>query len=85
YATAATADLAEIILLDAAKNQEDDAEYANQKGFSKHKPALPLYDERDVRRALKLLRPIARNEWFNPAGPIWCRYHDAGHLLGSTM
>jgi metallo-beta-lactamase family protein len=85
YCTPATKDLAEIILLDSAKNQEDDAEYANRKGFSKHKPAEPLYDAQDVWRALKLLKPVARGKWFNPAGAIWCRYHDAGHLLGSAM
>jgi metallo-beta-lactamase family protein len=85
YCTPATKDLAEIILLDSAKNQEDDADYANRKGFSKHKPAQPLYDDHDVWRALQLLKPVARDEWFNPAGTIWCRYHDAGHLLGSAM
>lgn len=85
YATDATRDLAEIILLDSAKCQEQDAEYANRKGFSKHKPALPLYDGRDVERTMRLFRPIPRGEWFTPAAPIAMRFHDAGHLLGSNM
>ena len=85
WCTPATKQLAAIILPDAARNQEEEAEYANHKGYSKHHPALPLYDERDVDRALKLLEPVEREKWFNPAGPIWCRYHDAGHLLGSAM
>ncbi|HEV7223672.1 MAG TPA: MBL fold metallo-hydrolase [Pirellulales bacterium] len=85
WCTPATEDLADIILYDSAHNQQDDAEYANRKGFSKHKPALPLYDARDVERALRLLKGKERGEWFNPAGPVWCRYHDAGHLLGSSM
>lgn len=85
YCTPATFDLAEIMLFDAAHNQEDDAEYANRKGFSKHKPALPLYDNRDVARSLKLLQAVDREAWFQAAGSIWCRYHDAGHLLGSAM
>jgi len=85
WCTPATEDLADIILYDSAHNQEDDAEYANRKGFTKHKPALPLYDGRDVQRSLRLLKPTPRNEWFNPANNIWCRYHDAGHLLGSSM
>ena len=48
--TTATDDLAELILFDSAKNQERDADYANRKGFSKHKPALPLYESGDVGR-----------------------------------
>ncbi len=85
YCTPATHELTEIILLDSAKIQEDDAAYANKKGYSKHKPALPLYDTRDVQNAMKLFDDRPRNEWFCPAEPIWMRYHDAGHLLGSTM
>lgn len=85
YATGATDELAEILLYDSAKTQESDAEYANRKGFSKHHPALPLYDERDVTNALRLFRTVERREWFNPAGSVWCRYYDAGHLLGSCL
>jgi metallo-beta-lactamase family protein len=85
YCTPATEDLAEIMLLDAAKIQEGDAEYANRKGFSKHHPALPLFDADDAAQALRQLKAVRRGEWFQAAGPIWCRYHDAGHLLGSAM
>jgi metallo-beta-lactamase family protein len=85
YCTEATHELAEIILLDSAKCQEEDAHYANKKGYSKHKPALPLYDGRDVEKTMKLFRDCPRDEWFCPAEPFWMRYHDAGHLLGSTM
>ena len=83
--TRATLQLTEVILLDSAHCQESDAEYANRKGFSKHKPALPLYEGRDVLASVGLFREVLRGEWFNPAGPIWMRYHDAGHLLGSNM
>ncbi len=85
YATAATTELAQIILLDSAKCQEYDALYANRKGFSKHKPALPLYEARDVEQSMKLFVNQPRGEWFTPTEPIWMRYHDAGHLLGSNM
>lgn len=85
WCTPATEDLADIILYDSAHNQESDADYANRKGFTKHKPALPLYDGRDVERSLRLLKPTERGRWFNPAGQVWCRYHDAGHLLGSSI
>ena len=51
----ATADLLGLLLYDSAKCQDEDAAYANRKGYSKHQPALPLYDERDVDRALRLV------------------------------
>jgi metallo-beta-lactamase family protein len=85
HATPASEQLAELLLFDSAENQERDADYANRQGFSKHKPALPLYDTRDAMRAIKLFRTTPRGKWFSPAEPIWCRYHDAGHLLGSAM
>ena len=85
YCTPATEDLAEILLFDAAHNQETDAEYANRKRISKHHPALPLFDGRDVARALRLLKAVPRQQWTQAAGPIWFRFHDAGHLLGSAM
>ncbi|MAT72057.1 MAG: MBL fold metallo-hydrolase [Planctomycetaceae bacterium] len=84
FCTPATAELAEIIMLDSAKCQEYDAAYANKKGYSKHKPALPLYDGRDVEQTVKLLRNCRRDEWVQIAGPIHARFHDAGHLLGSN-
>lgn len=83
--TEATAELAEIILRDSAHIQEMDAEYANRKGYSKHSPALPLYTTRDVEKCMKLFRTTDREDWFNVAGSVWARFHDAGHLLGSCM
>ncbi len=85
YSTPATESLVDLLLLDAAHNQEDDATYANRKGFSKHKPALPLFDANDVRHTMRLFRTVHRGQWFSPAAPIWVRYHDTGHLLGSCM
>jgi metallo-beta-lactamase family protein len=85
FGTEATNQLTEIILFDSAHCQQMDAEYANRKGFSKHKPALPLYDERDVQQTVGLIRAQGRGQWFSPAGQIWMRYHDAGHLLGSNL
>jgi metallo-beta-lactamase family protein len=80
-----TADLLGLLLYDSAKCQEEDAAYANRKGYSKHQPALPLYDERDVDRTLRLVKPVARGGWFEPAGSVRCRFHDAGHMLGSSF
>ncbi|MFM7207346.1 MAG: MBL fold metallo-hydrolase RNA specificity domain-containing protein [Planctomycetaceae bacterium] len=81
----ATADLLGLLLYDSAKCQAEDAEYANRKGYSKHKPALPLYEERDVDRTLRLVRAVAREEWFAPTQGIRCRFHEAGHMLGSSF
>jgi metallo-beta-lactamase family protein len=81
----ATADLLGLLLYDSAKCQAEDAVYANRKGFSKHRPALPLYDERDVDRALRLVKAVSRDTWFEPAPGIRCRFHDAGHMLGSSF
>src|SRR6188472_3411633 len=56
--TPQTAALAAIVLRDSAHLQEEDAEYANRAGFSRHRPALPLYGEPEVDRALPLLQPL---------------------------
>jgi metallo-beta-lactamase family protein len=85
FMTPATADLLGLLLYDSAKCQEEDAQYANRKGYSRHRPALPLYDERDVDRTLRLVKDVPRGEWFNPAPGIRCRYHEAGHMLGSSF
>ena len=84
-ATPATADLLGLLLYDSAKCQAEDAAYANRTGYTKHKPALPLYQERDVAEALRRVRSIDRGVWFDPAAGIRCRFHDAGHMLGSSF
>lgn len=81
----ATADLLGLLLYDSAKCQAEDAFYANRKGYSKHRPALPLYEERDVDRTLRLVRTVPREEWFTPTEAVRCRFHEAGHMLGSSF
>ncbi len=84
YSSPATRELVEILLLDAARLQEEDADYANRKGFSKHSPALPLFTEADAKTALSLFRTVDYGESFEPAG-ITTRLHHAGHILGSAF
>ena len=48
YGTAPTLEIAEVILRDSAKIQEERAERVNQEGYSKHKPAEPLYDTKSL-------------------------------------
>ncbi|HSQ36586.1 MAG TPA: MBL fold metallo-hydrolase [Acidimicrobiia bacterium] len=82
-ATAATVDLLGVMLPDSARLQEEAAEYANKKGYSRHRPAFPLYTERDAERALRLLRPAPYHEWFPVPGGR-ARLTRAGHILGSA-
>src|SRR5512141_711124 len=84
YCTPPTRELAEILLLDAAHLQQEDAGYLNRKGLTKHTPALPLFDETDVREAMELFRsvPLGRPQEVNHAFSF--TYRDAGHLLGAA-
>ncbi|WP_310673209.1 MBL fold metallo-hydrolase, partial [Burkholderia multivorans] len=53
YCTAATAELCDIMLRDSARLQEEEADFANRHGYSKHHPAQPLYTLDDAQRALR--------------------------------
>lgn len=82
--TVETAELTEIVLRDSAHLQEEDAKYANVMGFSKHHPALPLYDEADVERTLPLFSPAALHEPVTLTGGAVATLRRAGHILGSS-
>jgi metallo-beta-lactamase family protein len=83
-ATAYTAELAEVVLRDSARLLAEDAEHANSRGWSKHHPALPLYTEDDVDRAVALITPIGMDQ-AAPAGPqADVVLRRAGHILGSA-
>jgi len=61
FCTPATKELCSIVLPDSAHIQEEDAREANRHGFTKHKPALPLYTENDAARTLSQLQPVGYN------------------------
>ena len=84
YATPATCDLLKILLLDAAHLQEEEARYANKQGYSKHKPALPLYTVEDANHALQLLRPTKVGDEVQVGGGMWLRFSRVGHILGAA-
>jgi metallo-beta-lactamase family protein len=84
YSTAATRDVAELILKDAGHLNEKDAEYANRKGFSKHKPALPLYGLHDAERALEFFSPLRFAETSSLPGGATLTFRHAGHILGTA-
>lgn len=83
YATEATCALLRILLLDAAHLQEQDAEYANRKGYSRHQPALPLYTVEDVDTTLQRLQPIPFHTMLELDG-IRAFWFPMGHILGSS-
>jgi metallo-beta-lactamase family protein len=83
YATAATRDLAEVMLLDSAHLQEEDARRANRGGWSRHHPALPLYDAAQARRAIAKIVPVAAGRSVR-IGRIKVDFTPVGHLLGAA-
>jgi metallo-beta-lactamase family protein len=84
YCTPPTRDLAEILLLDAAHLQEEDAEYLNRKKLTKHEPALPLFSPRDVEQSLRLFRALPLGREQELGRNVRFRFQDAGHLLGAA-
>jgi metallo-beta-lactamase family protein len=84
HCTEATRDLCELLLLDSAHLLQEEAAYANRHGFSRHQPALPLYDEADVRRALRHFVAQRFDADFAPLHGARARFGSAGHLLGAA-
>jgi metallo-beta-lactamase family protein len=83
YASIATRDLCEVLLLDSAKLQEEDARRANRYGYSKHKKALPLYDTADAKRAIAKITPIPVGREVR-VGQVRVSLTPIGHLLGAS-
>lgn len=89
YCTPATADIAEIMLMDSAKLQEEDAAYKKKRhereGRKGPHPEVPLYCIDDVTISLPLFSPIPYGEAVALGHGIEATFHDAGHVLGSSM
>lgn len=85
WGTAPTLDIAGIILQDSAKIQEEDAERANKDGFTKHKPAKPLYTLLDVEKTLSKCSAKELSLWHNITDHIRVRFRYSGHILGATF
>ena len=85
YCSKATRDLCSIMLPDAAHLQEEEARYANKRGFSKHKPALPLFTIEDADRALRLLHAVDFDQPVRLSEISTARLLPAGHILGASM
>ncbi|HEY7556478.1 MAG TPA: MBL fold metallo-hydrolase [Candidatus Binatia bacterium] len=83
FATPGTCDLLGVMLPDAAYLQEEEARYANRKGYSKHAPALPLFTLQDAESALRLLRPTRNKEAVEVAKGVLADFGRVGHILGA--
>jgi metallo-beta-lactamase family protein len=85
YCTHTTYDLCEILLRDSAHLQMEDAQWANKKGFTKHKPALPLYNIEDAENALSFFKPVYYGQDLYVDDGVRVKFKDAGHILGSAF
>lgn len=85
YASPGTTELCQLLLPDSGHLQEEDAEMANAGGYSKHRPALPLYTEADAREALRQFRPVPYEERKAVFRDLAFRFVPAGHILGSSF
>jgi metallo-beta-lactamase family protein len=84
HCTAGTQSLLGVMLRDAAHLQEEEARFANRHGYSKHRPALPLYTVEDAEAALRLSRPHRYGEPVAIAPDSTVIFRRAGHILGSA-
>jgi metallo-beta-lactamase family protein len=85
YATPATVGLLGDLWPDAGHLHEEDARYANQKGYSRHRPALPFFDAEEGKKALRLLRPVRFHDPIAVDSEFSFRFHRVGHILGAAF
>jgi len=84
FCSPGTADLLKIMLRDAARLQEEEADFRNRNGATRHHPALPLFTVADAERALRLVKPVAFDQPFSPARNVDARFRMSGHILGAS-
>lgn len=80
-----TADLLKIMLPDAARLNEEEAEFRNRKRISRHAPALPLFTSEDADAALRRVEPVAFGQQFTPARGVDATLLPSGHILGASI
>lgn len=89
YCTTATSDIAEIMLLDAAKLQEEDAEFKRRRhereGRRGPYPEIPLYTIDDAKASLPLFSSVRYEQPVELGDGISATFYDAGHVLGASM
>jgi metallo-beta-lactamase family protein len=85
YATPPTIDLCSVVLPDSGHLQEEEANFHNRKGTSKHRPALPLYTLQEAEDCLRLFQPLEFGATKEIDPEFSFRFVHAGHILGSAM
>jgi len=85
YCSEATFDLCSVLLPDSGHLQEEEADFANRHGYSKHKPALPLYTREDAERCMRLFAPQPFATAWSPVPGLNTRLAPSGHMLGSAF
>ena len=85
YCTEATASLAKILLLDSGKLQEEEAEYARKKGYSRHEDPQPLYTKADAEAVFPLFVPKPFEHPFSIHPAVTVTFFHAGHILGASI
>jgi metallo-beta-lactamase family protein len=85
YTTPATRDLSAIMLPDSGHLQEEEARYANKKGYSKHAPALPLYTEEDAAACIPRMKALPYGDPIEILPGMRLSFRRAGHILGSAI
>jgi metallo-beta-lactamase family protein len=84
YTTAATAHLANIMLMDAGHIQEADVEFVNKRRMKTGEPAVkPLYTQVEAAQVAQYFNPVNYDQLFEPFPGVNGRIMDAGHILGS--
>ena len=84
YCTPGTRDLLALLLPDSGHLQEEAARHANEYGYSRHHPALPLYTRADAERCLAQIVAVPFHAKFSPAPGITAWFTRAGHILGAA-
>jgi len=85
YCSEATFDLCNILLPDSGYLQEADADRANRHGYTKHKPALPLYTRKDAEKSLKQFKDVDFGKPYDFGGGLTFTLSRSGHILGSSF
>lgn len=85
YCSQGTAELCEILWLDSARIQEEDADYANRTKHSRHSPALPLYNVKDAKKALNQLKPVEFGKSLVLDRGLSVVFRPAGHIVGASF
>lgn len=81
FCTEATADMLEMMLLDSAHIQAQDARHLRKRGHD----VEPLYDQKDVEKTLRLVQPRPYHQQFEVIPEMRVEFLDAGHILGAAI